>query len=82
MVGPSEVKDTLKRNATQIQRLATSKVAPVNSYSYDSITVPHKKKGGTGVLPDRKLNRENTTRHDGAQCYRILFKKVEMPELK
>lgn len=49
-----EDKNNRESDVAQIKRLATSKAAPVNFDSNDSIRVPRKKKKRAGVVPDRK----------------------------
>ena len=66
-----EVKDNRKRSATQIKRLASSKLA-YNSESDESIRVPHKKRLRTGVLPNRKQKGVNYPKHHGPQRYCML----------
>ena len=64
-----EVKGNRKISAVQIKTLAASKAAPVNSDTDAPVRVPHKKKESTGVLPARKNQVKNTSKHHGAQCY-------------
>ena len=54
LLSTMEVKNNKKRAVAQINRLATSKVAPVNYDTYDSIMLPIKKKARTGALPSCK----------------------------
>ena len=77
-----EVKDNSKRDAAQIKRLETSKAAPVNSDSDDSIRVPCKKKVRNGVLPSHKQHGEKTPKRHRLQRYLLLCKKEVMPEQK
>ena len=62
--------------------LATSKVAPVNSDSDDSISVLSKKKASTGVLSDLKNHGEKTPKNHDVQKHSVIFKKEVMPENK
>ena len=74
-----KVKDNRKRSATQIKNIATSKVAS----QYDSnelIRVPRKKRGRTGIIPNRKQQRKKTPKHNRNQCYCIIFKKAGIPD--
>ena len=64
-----EVEDNMKIYAAHIKRLATSKSAPVNSYSENSTRVPRKKKARTGVLTDYKHKVKKKPKYHGAQRY-------------
>ena len=48
----------MKRDVSQIKRLATSKVAPFISNRDESVRVPRKKKVSTGVLKKRNSKGE------------------------
>ena len=49
-----EVKDNRKRELAHIKRLSTSKTAPDNYDSNESVRVPRKERARTGVVPSRK----------------------------
>ena len=55
LISTIEVKENRRSSAAQIKRLATSKAELVNSGSDESVTVMHKKRVRTGVLPNRAL---------------------------
>ena len=64
-----EVEDNMKIYAAHIKRLATSKPAPVNSYSDNYTRVPRNNKARTGVLTDHKHKGKNKPKYHGAQRY-------------
>ena len=65
LLSTMEVKDNRKRAAAQINMLATSKSAPVNSDSNSSVTFPCNDKARTGVLPTRKNKGKKNPNHHG-----------------
>ena len=75
----TKVKDNRKRAATQIKSIENLR-AKSNYDSDESIRVPCKKRARTGVIHNCKQQGGNTTKHQGAQRYFVLFKKSGMSE--
>ena len=75
-----EVKDNMKRPAFKINRLATSKAAPVNSDNEGYIRVLHNKKTKNGVILRQKQHGENNPKHHGSHQNFVIYKKALMPE--
>ena len=68
-----EVKDNKKMAAAQIKRPVTSKSAPVNSDSNESVRVPRKKRARTSAISRRKQQEGGKTpKHCGEQNYFVL----------
>ena len=65
-----------------IKRLATSKVAPVNSDSDKSVKVTRKKKASTGVLPACNNKVKNTPKYHVAYRHCVMYKKSGMYDCK
>ena len=75
------VKDNMKRVATQIKRLTTSR-ASSNSDSNESVRGPFKKRVRTGVIPNHKQQGKKTPKYYAIQRYCEIFKKARMSEKK
>ena len=65
---------------TQINRLATSKAASVNSDSGESVRLSRKKREMTDVITSHKQQGGKTQKHHGAQLYCVLCKNSGIPE--
>ena len=73
LLSTNEVKYNRKSAATQIKRLATSKM--VYQYNINEfIRVPHKKRLRNGVIPNRKQKGKKMTNNHGNQLYCVLCK--------
>ena len=74
------MKDNGKRAEAKIKRFATSKPAPVNYDSDESVRILRKKRVRNGVLPNRKQQRKKSPKHHGEQRYCVIFKKARTTE--
>ena len=75
-----EIEDNSKKSASQIKRLATSKVVTINYDIYDFIRVPRKNKAWDGVLPSCKQHGNKNPKHHGTQRYCMMCKKAGINE--
>ena len=77
-----EVKDNSKRAALQIKILAINKAVEVGYGRSIRPRIMRKKKARTGVLPARKKNKNNNTKHIGIQRCCMILKKDGTTERK
>ena len=76
-----QVKDERKREATQIKKITSARVASI--FDIDkSTSIPRKKKASTGILRSNKIPHKKAHKYHGTQRYCMIFKKAGMPEYK
>ena len=77
----TEVKDEMKREATQINNLASDREDSLSD-SGESVSITRKKKARTGIMCYNKGPHENSDKHLGTQTNCVICKKSGMPERK
>ena len=77
-----ETKDNRNISASQIKRLAASKVDPSKYDTNARPKVPHKQKTSSGVSFSRKKQANKNPKHKAFQTDCVMCKKSEMPERK
>ena len=81
LLSTNEVRYERKREATQINNI-DSNIAASLSDSNDSSRIQRKKKSRTDILRTNKGPKKKAHKHNGTQCYCVLYKKSGMPEQK